>query len=101
MNKIVSSLFSESLEAILQHSDSVESILSRKKVSRELLFNYLHWKKVTTDSNLDKKSLGSMVINYWKSEKHQETTGSCHQSLNTSQRIGDSLVSQVSQVYNL
>ncbi|XP_054288422.1 uncharacterized protein C3orf38 homolog [Macrosteles quadrilineatus] len=56
----------EANEAVLQHSDSVESILSRKKISRELLFNYLHWKKVTTDSNLDKKSLTSMLLRLWK-----------------------------------
>ncbi|KAG8268502.1 hypothetical protein J6590_023878 [Homalodisca vitripennis] len=60
----------EANEAILQHSDTVESILNRKKISRELLFNYLHWKKVTTDSNLDKKSLINLLTNYWREQLH-------------------------------
>uniref|UniRef100_A0A1B6ESY0 NTF2 domain-containing protein n=1 Tax=Cuerna arida TaxID=1464854 RepID=A0A1B6ESY0_9HEMI len=60
----------EASNAILQHSDTVESILNRKKISRELLFNYLHWKKVTTDSNLDKKSLINLLTNYWREQLH-------------------------------
>uniref|UniRef100_A0A1B6KEV2 NTF2 domain-containing protein n=1 Tax=Graphocephala atropunctata TaxID=36148 RepID=A0A1B6KEV2_9HEMI len=63
----------EANEAILQHSDTVDSILNRKKISRELLFNYLHWKKVTTDNNLDKKSLINLLTNYWREQLHDGT----------------------------
>lgn len=63
----------EANEAILQHSESVESILNRKKVSRDLLFNYLHWKKVAvTDNNLDKKSLITLLLSFWNEQNSNQ-----------------------------
>lgn len=61
-------MITEANEAILQHSDSVESILIRQKVSKELIFSYLHWKKVNTENNRDKKSLINLLTAYWKGQ---------------------------------
>lgn len=94
--KFFKCIIAEALEAILLHSDGVESILNRKKVSRELLFSYLHWKKVTTDSNLDKKSLVNLVMDYWS--EHQTPPRPCHQPSNVSTSQSSEVCSQVGSV---
>lgn len=75
-------MFAEANEAILQHSDTVESIINRQKVTKELIFNYLHWKKVNTDSNRDKKSLSNLLTDYWKEQLQTRITPENVQSTN-------------------
>ena len=54
------------MEAIILHSPSVESILNRRRISKELLFNYLHWKKVPVTGTLDKQMLIQKIVSFWK-----------------------------------
>uniref|UniRef100_A0A1B6D7B7 NTF2 domain-containing protein n=2 Tax=Clastoptera arizonana TaxID=38151 RepID=A0A1B6D7B7_9HEMI len=56
----------DAINAILLHSTSVEQILYRKRISKEFLFNYLHWKKIPTPANLDKLSLIKLLIDHWQ-----------------------------------
>jgi len=52
----------EDMDALLLHSPTAESVLLRKKVSREILFKYLHKNNVPTRPT-DK---GTMIKKFFK-----------------------------------
>jgi hypothetical protein len=55
----------EALDAILLHSDTVESVLQRRRVSKEILFKYLHTNKVPISASSDKGTMISTILQMW------------------------------------
>lgn len=51
---------------ILLHSTTAESILNRKSITKEILFKYLHSKKVPVTSDFTKQLLIEKILQYWK-----------------------------------
>lgn len=66
-NKLVLSTFDEALTAILLHSESAKWLLNRKKVTRQILFEYLHSRKVPVLGQAEKLALIDQVLDFWKS----------------------------------
>lgn len=56
----------KALNVILLHSPSVESILTRKKISKQLLFNYLHYKQVPVEPAFSKEELIKRLLDHWE-----------------------------------
>lgn len=56
----------DAIKAILLHESSCTSLLNRKKITKALLFKYLHAKEVAFDGSLDKTSLCRLVLDYWE-----------------------------------
>jgi hypothetical protein len=59
----------EAIDAILLHSATPESLLLRKRLSREILFRYLHNKKVPTIPT-DKRTMISKILQMWNCTLH-------------------------------
>lgn len=51
---------------ILLHSTSTQSILNRKAITKEMLFKYLHTKKVPVTSDFTKQLFIEKILQYWK-----------------------------------
>ena len=62
---IVPETTSEAVSAILLHTDKPSDLLRRRKVKKELLFKYLHAKKVAVDPAADKSIFISHVLQLW------------------------------------
>lgn len=58
----------EAKKCILLHTDTLSSLLKRKKITKELLFNYLHGKSVSVCPTLDKHQLIEVTLQYWNSQ---------------------------------
>ncbi|XP_046400605.1 uncharacterized protein C3orf38 homolog [Ischnura elegans] len=66
----------EAKKCILLHTDTLSSLLRRKKITKELLFNYLHGKNVSVCPTLDKHQLIEVTLQYWDSLHYpSEVTG--------------------------
>jgi Domain of unknown function (DUF4518) len=62
----LSGYFTEAVSVILQYSPSVSSLLSRKKITKELIFKYLHKKKVPCiDPTTTKAAMLQTMTRYW------------------------------------
>ncbi|XP_069693108.1 uncharacterized protein C3orf38 homolog isoform X2 [Periplaneta americana] len=55
----------EAIDAIILHSATPESLLSRKKLSKDILFKYLNKKKVPILPSADKKSMIDSILQMW------------------------------------
>jgi len=63
----------EAAETIILHTDKATDLLKRKKVKKELLFKYLHSKRVPIESSADKAVHVTKVLEAWQShDKWQE-----------------------------
>ena len=63
-------MFAEAVLAILQYTENVDSLLSRRKISKELVFRYLHANQVDGVSpSLDKKSMIELLLSHWGETK--------------------------------
>ncbi|ESO86692.1 hypothetical protein LOTGIDRAFT_128762 [Lottia gigantea] len=71
----------EAIKVIITYSDSSRDLLRRKKINRDILFQYLYDCKVVVSPNLDKSRLIDKILEYWKSDQTLDTTSS---SLNVS-----------------
>lgn len=58
----------DAIEAIILHETDIKSLLSRRKVTREILFKYLHDKKVDIPANSEKNFLIKRVIELWDND---------------------------------
>ena len=55
------------MTVILQYSPSVSSVLSRKKITKELIFKYLHKKKIPCiDPMMTKTAMVQTMTRYWE-----------------------------------
>jgi hypothetical protein len=61
----------EAIDAILLHSPTAESVLLRKRVSKEILFKYLHNSGVSTIP-ADKGTMVSKILQMWGCIPHEE-----------------------------
>jgi len=65
---IVPETTSEAVSAILLNTDKPGDLLRRRKIKKELLFKYLHAKKVTVDPSADKCVFITHVLQLWGSQ---------------------------------
>ncbi|KAJ9578717.1 hypothetical protein L9F63_005079 [Diploptera punctata] len=68
-NMILSLTKEEAVQAIILHSATAESLLMRKKMSKEILFRYLHEKRIPCVSTDDKKTFVNSILEFWESNK--------------------------------
>jgi hypothetical protein len=59
------------MDAILLHSPTAESVLHRKRVSKDILFKYLHNNSVPTIPT-DKGTMVRKILQMWESVPHEE-----------------------------
>ena len=52
-------------QAIILHTDKAVDLLKRRKLKKELLFKYLHEKKVPIDGQSDKSEIVRKVLEVW------------------------------------
>lgn len=60
--------FIEAIEAVVKYSPDELSILKRKLITREILFEYLHEKDITIPLPTTKSALIDKICNYWNLE---------------------------------
>ncbi|CAB0001227.1 unnamed protein product [Nesidiocoris tenuis] len=56
----------DAIRIIVQHADDVRSLLARKKITKTILFKYLHNKRVPFAAAIDKATLIDATIAYWQ-----------------------------------
>uniref|UniRef100_UPI00398E96D6 uncharacterized protein C3orf38 homolog isoform X1 n=2 Tax=Pristiophorus japonicus TaxID=55135 RepID=UPI00398E96D6 len=56
----------EAMAVILSYSQSAEELLKRKKIHREILFQYLAQHDVVVPANAEKYQLVQKIIDYWR-----------------------------------
>ena len=61
----------EAMNAIILHSPTVESLLTRRKISKEVLFRYLHEKKISSIPSADKRTFVEEIIQLWRADTKQ------------------------------
>ncbi|KAL1140537.1 hypothetical protein AAG570_000467 [Ranatra chinensis] len=55
-------LFIEAVEVITTYEDDLRSLLNRKKITKAVLFSYLHWKKLHPSATADKATLVETIL---------------------------------------
>ena len=58
---------SEAISMIILHTDRAADLLKRRKIKKELLFKYLHFKRVAIESIADKSVHVNRVLEVWGS----------------------------------
>lgn len=66
-------LSSDARNAILEYSESAAELLSRKKMRRDMLFQYLSQQKQHVAVNMDKCALVDAVLRFWGSQPLRKT----------------------------
>jgi len=69
---VVDNTPAEAVESIILHTDKATDLLKRKKIKKELLFKYLHWKRVPIESIADKAVHVTRVLETWHSQDKWE-----------------------------
>eukprot|EP00092_Neocalanus_flemingeri_P013951 GFUD01015048.1.p1 GENE.GFUD01015048.1~~GFUD01015048.1.p1 ORF type:complete len:350 (+),score=114.99 GFUD01015048.1:122-1171(+) len=62
----------EAIQAIILHTDKASDLLKRRKIKKELLFKYLHYKRIPIESISDKSVHVSRVLEAWGSNDSQD-----------------------------
>jgi len=62
----------EAIQAIILHTDKASDLLKRRKIKKELLFKYLHQKRVPIEAISDKNMHVSKVLEVWESSDSDE-----------------------------
>jgi len=62
----------EAIQAILLHTDKAVDLLKRRKIKKELLFKYLHFKLVPIEAVSDKSVHVRKVLEVWESADSQD-----------------------------
>lgn len=65
INTILSFLFLEAIDAICKHSVDELSILKRKIITKEILFEYLHENSISISLPATKNALVEKICSYW------------------------------------
>jgi len=63
----------EAIQAIILHTDKASDLLKRRKIKKELLFKYLHCKRIPIESISDKSVHVSRVLEVWGSSDSQDS----------------------------
>uniref|UniRef100_A0A0V0G992 Uncharacterized protein n=1 Tax=Triatoma dimidiata TaxID=72491 RepID=A0A0V0G992_TRIDM len=98
---IQTSNINDSINAILLHSEDIRSILMRKKITRKVLFKYLHSRNISFPGNSEKTVLVDSVIHFWNKactvvDYQNETTS----QIALDQSLGRMAVTFAEWVYN-
>ena len=56
---------SEAISMIILHTERAADLLKRRKIKKELLFKYLHYKRVPIESVADKSVHVTRVLELW------------------------------------
>jgi len=59
----------EAIDAIILHTEKSLDLLKRKKIKKELLFKYLHRKRITIQANSEKSSYVRKILEVWESSE--------------------------------
>lgn len=70
------SLFKDAVDAILLHSESALWLLNRKKLTRNILFEYLNAKKVSIPGQAEKSTIIERVLELWEQGGNQDVASS-------------------------
>ena len=70
--------YKDAIDAILLHSDSANWLLNRKKLTRNILFEYLNVKKIDVSGAAEKSTVIEKVLQLW-SQGHLPMDASDHQ----------------------
>ena len=62
----------EAIQAIILHTDKASDLLKRRKMKKELLFKYLHHKRVPIEAVSDKSIHITRVLEVWESLDSQD-----------------------------
>jgi len=62
----------EAIQAIILHTDKASDLLKRRKIKKELLFKYLHFKRVPIEAISDKHLHVTKVLEVWESSESQD-----------------------------
>jgi len=62
----------EAIQAILLHTDKASDLLKRRKIKKELLFKYLHYKRIPIEAISDKSVHMRKVLEVWESSDSQD-----------------------------
>jgi len=62
----------EAIQAIILHTDKASDLLKRRKIKKELLFKYLHYKRVPIEAISDKNLHVIKVLEVWDSSESQD-----------------------------
>ena len=74
---------SEAITAIILHTDKAVDLLKRKKIKKEVLFKYLHFKRVPIEAVADKSVHVSRVLEVWGTSGCGDMTVMDENSLDT------------------
>ena len=74
---------SEAITAIILHTDKAVDLLKRKKIKKEVLFKYLHFKRVPIEAVSDKSVHVSRVLELWGAPETGDMTVMDDNSLDT------------------
>jgi len=62
----------EAIQAIILHTDKASDLLKRRKIKKELLFKYLHFKRVPIEAISDKNLHVMKVLEVWESSESHD-----------------------------
>lgn len=68
--------FTEALECIFLHIPDSQTLLNKRMVTKEILFKYLHQKKVPITADFTKATLIKKIIDYWYENYARQQTNS-------------------------
>ena len=74
---------SEAITIIILHTDRAVDLLKRKKIKKEILFKYLHFKRVAIEAVSDKSVHVSRVLELWGGSQSGDLTVMDDNSLDT------------------
>lgn len=77
---ILFSCITEAIDALILHSDSALWLLNRKKLTRALLFEYLHARKVSISGKAEKIDVINKILEYWDSLSCENHVARCEQA---------------------
>lgn len=81
---------SEAVTTILQYTENVMSLMSRKKITKELVFRYLHQNQVDGVSPAqDKRAMIELLLSHWGENQQTEESET---SSNTSHQVHNFVV---------
>jgi len=63
----------EAIQAIILHTDKASDLLKRRKMKKELLFKYLHYKRIPIEAVSDKSVHITRVLEVWESLDSQDS----------------------------
>ena len=68
--------FSEAAQAVVDYTESVQNLLKRQKITKDVLFQYLNKEQVYVNPSAQKQVYVDAVINHWRKKVRHPLAGS-------------------------